>query len=80
MAGGNLAAEVACMVCLFDHGRLTKATRIAEGDETDRYRCAKGHEHGVDWPMPATEPQWPPPAELAALATNAQDDPRGNTR
>ena len=56
------------MVCLMDDGVLTRAKRIYEGDETDRYRCEKGHEFGQDWMEPATEPQWPPPPELAALA------------
>lgn len=70
MAGGSLAAEVACLACLFDDGMLTKATRFYEGDETDRYLCDKGHETAQDWPEPASEPQWPPPAELAALATH----------
>ncbi|RBP37898.1 hypothetical protein DFR37_10880 [Eoetvoesiella caeni] len=40
------------------------ALRIHEGRETDQYRCDKGHEFGMDWPEPATEPQWPPPSDL----------------
>lgn len=52
------------MVCYGDDGVLTRARRVYEGDEADRYRCEKGHEFGMDWPEPATEPQWPPPPEL----------------
>lgn len=66
MAGGELAAQVACMECLFDHGVAVPAERIYEGTETDRYRCERGHEFGMDWKEPATEPQWPPPAEILA--------------
>ncbi len=55
------------MICLSDDGVLTKATRIREGMETDQYRCEKGHEFGMDWPEPATEPQWPPPPEIAEM-------------
>lgn len=54
------------MVCLSDDRTLTKATRIYEGDETDRYRCEKGHEFGMDWTDPADEKQWPPAPELVA--------------
>lgn len=54
------------MVCLLDDGAVVHATRIYEGDETDRYRCEKGHEFGMDWTEPASEPQWPAPAELLA--------------
>jgi hypothetical protein len=63
MAGGTLAAEVACMVCLDDHV-LTPANRVYEGHETDHYRCEKGHEFGLDWPDPASAPQWPPPTDI----------------
>lgn len=64
MAGGPLAAEVACLVCL-DDGALTKAVRVREGVESDDYRCERGHEFGLDWRgRPADEPQWPPPQEL----------------
>jgi hypothetical protein len=45
---------------------LTRAQRIYEGDETDRYRCEKGHDFGMDWLDPATEAQWPPPADILA--------------
>ena len=68
MAGGKLAADIACPECLGD-GNIVKASRIYEGDESDGYRCERGHEFGMDWTTgPATEPQWPPPPELAALA------------
>lgn len=63
MAGGPLAAEVACMVC-FDDGALTKAVRVREGVESDDYQCERGHTFGLDWRTPADEPQWPPPQEL----------------
>ncbi len=67
MAGGKLAAEVPCMVCLSD-GVLTRAKRTYEGDETDQYRCEKGHEFGMDFPDgPPTEPQWPPSEDLVAF-------------
>ena len=69
MAGGELAEDVPCMVCLTEHSQLVKATRTREGQEGDQYRCEKGHEFGLDWPRPATTPQWPPDPELvAALA------------
>lgn len=49
------------MVCLGDHGQLTRAERVYEGVEDDHYVCAKGHQFGMDWRAgPATEPQWPP--------------------
>lgn len=67
MAGGKFAAEVACLVCLGD-GVLTKAVRVSEGQESDQYRCGKGHLFGIDYARgPATEPQWPPPPELAEM-------------
>jgi hypothetical protein len=65
MAGGEFARDVACMVCLDDRV-LTRAQRIYEGDETDRYRCENGHDFGMDWLDPATEAQWPPPADILA--------------
>ena len=69
MAGGKLAEYVPCMVCLTDAGQLTKANRIHEGDESDQYKCEKGHKFGMDWSTgPATEAQWPPSTELQALA------------
>ena len=68
MAGGSFAAIVTCLECLYEHKVLTKAVRVHEGIETDQYRCEHGHGFGIDWARgPATEPQWPPPAELAAL-------------
>ncbi|HEY3450428.1 MAG TPA: hypothetical protein VGK67_29000 [Myxococcales bacterium] len=68
MAGGKLAADVACLPCLFDHGRLTRARRIQEGRESDQYLCDEGHQFGIDWSKgPATEPQWPAPQELRDL-------------
>ena len=67
MAGGELAREVVCMVCL-DSGTVTKATRIHEGVESDQYRCERQHEFGMDWSRgPATEPGWPPPPEVLQM-------------
>ena len=61
------------MVCLTD-GTLTKATRIRDGLEDDQYVCELGHEFGVDWSHgEATEPQWPPTAELRALVANRSE-------
>jgi hypothetical protein len=71
MAGGPHAHHVVCMECL-TAGQLTRATRVYEGDEDDRYRCERGHEFGIDWGQgPATEPQWPPSPELEAFAKQA---------
>jgi hypothetical protein len=68
MAGGALAAEVTCMVCLGD-GQLTRAVRSHEGRESDDYRCERGHDFAMDWASgPAREAQWPPSAELVAFA------------
>ncbi len=64
MAGGKFAQFVPCAVCM-ETRTLTKATRLREGVESDQYRCEKGHSFGMDWPTPATEPQWPVPQELA---------------
>lgn len=61
MAGGRYAAVVACMVCYGDDGILTRAWRVRVGVESDRYLCRRGHTFAMDWPEPATEPQWPPP-------------------
>lgn len=67
MAGGRLAEQVPCMVCLGD-GQMTRAVRIYEGNESDQYRCEQGHEFGMDWSAgPATEALWPPSPELQAL-------------
>ncbi|MBX3233362.1 MAG: hypothetical protein KIT84_33745 [Labilithrix sp.] len=66
MAGGELAAEVPCMICLCDEGVWTKATRVFEGHESDRYVCEKRHEFGMDWRTPPTERQWPPPGRARA--------------
>ena len=66
MAGGTIALDVTCMVCLSE-GQLTRATRYEEGNESDQYRCERGHEFGMDWPTPAVTPMWPPPPELMAL-------------
>ena len=64
MAGGPLAQVVTCLVCL-GQNKLTKATRVYEGAESDGYRCEKGHDFSIDWrSKPATEPQWPPSREL----------------
>lgn len=69
MAGGPHAQVVACLECLYDHRTLTRAVRVREGAESDQYVCERRHQFGVDWSHgPAAEPQWPPPAELAALA------------
>lgn len=71
MAGGPLASEVCCMECL-DEGRLTRAVRVHEGVESDRYRCPAGHSFGMDWRTgPATDRLWPPPPELAEHARRA---------
>ena len=67
MAGGKLAEQVPCMVCLGE-GKLTRATRIREGAESDQYRCDRGHDFGMDFPTPATEPMWPPSPELVEFA------------
>jgi hypothetical protein len=73
MAGGKLAEHVTCMVCLGDDALITKATRIYEGSEDDRYRCEQGHEFGMDWSKgPATEPQWPLDPELAAALAKSR--------
>jgi hypothetical protein len=71
MAGGPLAKECACFVCLGDN-KITKATRVHEGVESDQYVCEKGHQFGVDYRKgPATTPQWPlPPETIAALTTS----------
>lgn len=67
MAGGIHAEITACLVCMDDSRMLTRAVRTHEGYESDEYRCEKGHVFGIDWSSgPATEPQWPPPAELRA--------------
>lgn len=72
MAGGPLASEMVCMECLAD-GVLTRAVRVHEGAEDDQYRCDKGHEFGMDWrDQPATEPQWPPPAEYVEMLKRRQ--------
>lgn len=72
MAGGPLANEMVCMECLGE-GVLTRAVRIHEGVEDDEYRCDHGHQFGMDWRSgPATEPQWPPPAEYVAYVKRQQ--------
>ena len=54
------------MECFGDNV-LTRAERVHEGAESDQYVCGAGHHFGIDWRgEPATEPQWPPPAELVA--------------
>lgn len=55
------------MICL-DDGKATRAKRVYEGVEDDHYQCEEGHAFGLDWSRgPATEPQWPPPPEIAAM-------------
>lgn len=67
MAGGIHAATTPCFVCIDDLKALTPAIRVREGQESDAYRCEKGHTFSIDWSSgPATEPQWPPSAELRA--------------
>lgn len=67
MAGGKFAEEVCCFVCM-DEGKATRAKRVYEGIEDDHYRCDEGHEFGIDWSRgEPTEPQWPPPADIAAM-------------
>jgi len=62
------------MVCLTD-GALTKATRIGEGVEDDRYVCELGHEFGIDWSHgAATEAQWPPSAEVRAMIARRNEN------
>jgi hypothetical protein len=69
MAGGPLAQEIWCFTCYGETNKITKATRVYEGEEDDHYRCELGHEFGVDFRKgPATEAQWPPPPELVAAA------------
>ena len=68
MAGGKNAETVACIVCLADERGLTKSERVREGEETDEYRCDKGHTFGIDWSAGEAEgPQWPPSRELTEL-------------
>jgi hypothetical protein len=62
MAGGPHAAVVPCFTC------GARSERTVEGFESDQYVCEKGHAFGIDWrDKPATEPQWPPSPQLAAL-------------
>ena len=71
MAGGPLAENVACMVCL-DDGRVTRAIRTFEGVESDDYTCEQGHMFSLDWQSgPATEEQWPLPPELLLPGTGS---------
>ena len=64
MAGGKLAETVSCLICL-EEGEVQKALRTYEGDENDQYTCPKGHKFNMDWTAgEATEPLWPPSAEL----------------
>jgi len=59
VAGGDHAQVVWCQVC------GVRAERTYEGDETDEYKCVKGHTFGIDWRgRPPSTPQWPPPPEL----------------
>ena len=60
MAGGKNAEFVPCLICMADDAVLSKATRTYEGDESDEYRCERGHDFAMDWSAgPAREPQWP---------------------
>ena len=69
MAGGIHAQFVACPICLFDEGKLTKAERVYEGDESDAYACEEGHRSEIDWSDgEAKDPQWPPSPELKKTA------------
>jgi len=63
------------MTCLIER-RLVKAIRTGEGMEDDWYRCPEGHTFGIDWAYdgPPKEPQWPPSAELVALASEREPD------
>lgn len=59
MAGGDNAKLHWCMVC------GAKAERIYEGDESDEYKCERGHKFSIDWQgKPPPAPQWPPPPEM----------------
>ena len=68
MAGGPHAHTVMCIACA-QKGLVVPAQRVREGLETDWYRCAEGHESGVDWSYGVPEaPTWPPDEEnLAAV-------------
>ncbi len=77
MAGGKHAQKVSCLVCLFDEGQLTPAERIYEGDESDEYKCTKGHQFHMDWADgEADAPQWPPSDDL--VKTAAQQSQAGS--
>ena len=69
MAGGKHAEQVSCLVCLFDHGKLTKAERVYEGDESDEYACEEAHRFHMDWSDGEAEaPQWPPSEDIVKTA------------
>jgi hypothetical protein len=65
MAGGPHAATVMCMRC------AGRAVRVAQGMETDRYRCDScGFDYLINWEVfgPPAEPCWPPrPEDRAAV-------------
>lgn len=65
MAGGKNAEIVPCMICLSDNRELVPATREVEGDESDSYRCERGHSFSMDWAAGEAEaPMWPPSETL----------------
>jgi hypothetical protein len=72
MAGGPNATAMLCLTC------LGKAVRIAEGIETDQYRCEQcGAGFGIDWRRgPPAQPTWPPSAEEMAAARILQEQRR----
>jgi hypothetical protein len=73
MAGGPNAAVVACDVCLFDEGLVTRAARLVEGAESDEYQCERGHRFGVEYRRgPVAEAQWPPGPEVEAEAARVR--------
>lgn len=78
MAGGKHAEIIPCSVCLADNMELVPAKRTYEGDETDEYKCDKGHTFGMDWSAgPAEQPQWPPSEELKQLVASQRTDRPG---
>ena len=63
MAGGPNAAAATCLTCALS-GTVQRSERIREGIENDWFRCALGHEFGVDFRRgPPVEPLWPPSKE-----------------
>lgn len=76
MAGGPLAQEIPCFECLGE-AVVSRATRLYEGVEDDRYECERGHTFGVDYRRgPATAATWPlTPEQIAEVEAIASDRP-----